>query len=74
MVGSTTHPVTYMHVPDDEGIETQHQGVSALVPHLLLTCMSPMMRGLKRGAKDGQAPVTIFVAYMHVPDDEGIET
>ncbi len=65
--------VTYMHVPDDEGIETSSHGQKALLYSESLTCMSPMMRGLKlRGSLDSLSRT--LPPYMHVPDDEGIET
>ncbi len=41
------YPHSYMHVPDDEGIETARSLSDRLACVRLLTCMSPMMRGLK---------------------------
>ncbi len=36
--------------------------------------MSPMMRGLKQAEPSAVEQAEKFRTYMHVPDDEGIET
>ena len=68
-----TIPLTCMS-PMMRGLKAFHDTPPFQGARRLLTCMSPMMRGLKAPSHPSVARANVPSTYMHVPDDEGIES
>ncbi len=65
--------LSYMHVPDDEGIETPGSPVTwmAYMPAYMHV---PDDEGIETYINESVRSAHLVQTYMHVPDDEGIET